>query len=51
MNAVEMRSLRRKCGVSLADRIRNEEVHRKAGTTEDVTVRRTCSVGLGTSDE
>ena len=28
MNAMETRSLRRKCGVSLADRIRNEEVHR-----------------------
>ena len=39
MNAVEMRSLRRICGVSLADRIRNEEVHRMAGTSEDVTVR------------
>ena len=39
MNAVEMRSLRRICGVSLADRIRNEEVHRMAGTNEDVTVR------------
>ena len=38
-NAVEMRSLRRICGVSLADRIRNEEVHRIAGTSEDVTVR------------
>ena len=34
-----MRSLRRICGVSLADRIRNEEVHRMAGTSEDVTVR------------
>ena len=39
MNAVAMRSLRRICGVSLADRIRNEEVHRMAGTSEDVTVR------------
>ena len=39
MNAVEMRSLCRICGVSLADRIRNEEIHRMAGTSEDVTVR------------
>ena len=39
MNAVEMRSLRRICAVSLADRIRNEEIHRMAGTSEDVTVR------------
>ena len=42
MNAVEMQSLRRICGVSLADRIRNEEIHRMAGTRmagEDVTVR------------
>ena len=39
MNAVEMRSLRRICGVSLADRIRNEEVRRMAGTSEDVMVR------------
>ena len=39
MNAVEMRSVRRICGVSLADRIHNEEVHRMAGTSEDVTVR------------
>ena len=39
MNAVEMQSLRRICGVSFADRIRNEEVHRIAGTNEDVTVR------------
>ena len=39
MNAVEMRSLRRICGVSLADGIRNEEIHRIAGTSEDVTVR------------
>ena len=39
MNAVEMPYLRRICGVSLAGRIRNEEVHRMAGTSEDVTVR------------
>ena len=39
MNAVVMRSLRSICGVSLADRIRNEEVHRMAGTSEDITVR------------
>ena len=31
MNAVEMRSLRRIYGVSLADRIRNEEVSGKRG--------------------
>ena len=36
MNAVEMRSLRRICGVSLADRFRNKEIHRVAGTSEDV---------------
>ena len=34
-----MRSLRRICGVSLADRIRNEEIHRMTGTSENVTVR------------
>ena len=34
-----MRSPSRICGVSLADRIRNEEIHRMAGTSEDVTVR------------
>ena len=34
-----MQSVCRICGVSLADRIRNEEVHRMAGTGEDVTVR------------
>ena len=39
MNAVEMQSLHRICGVSLAVQIRNEEVHRIAGTSEDVTVR------------
>ena len=39
MNAVEMRSLRRICGVSLADWIRNEAIHRMAGISEDVTVR------------
>ena len=39
MNAVEMQSLRRMCGVNLTDRIRNEEIHRMAGTSEDVTVR------------
>ena len=40
MKAVEMRSsLHRICGVSLPDRIHNEEVHRMAGTSEDVTVR------------
>ena len=36
----QMRSLgMRKWGVSFADRIRNEEIHRMAGTSEDVTVR------------
>ena len=39
MNAVEMRSLRRICGASLADRIRDEEIHNMAGTSKDVTVR------------
>ena len=38
INAVEMRSLRKICRVSLADRIRNE-IHRMTGTSEDVTVR------------
>ena len=38
MNAVEMRSLRRICEVSLAYRIRNEDIHRMAGTSEHVTV-------------
>ena len=31
VNGVQMRSLCRICGVSLADRIRNEEIHRMAG--------------------
>ena len=39
MNAVDIRSLRRICGVSLVDLIRNEEIHRMVGTSEDVTVR------------
>ena len=39
MNAVEMRSLRRICGVSLADRIRNEEIPKMAGISEGVTMR------------
>ena len=39
MNAVEMRSLRRICGVRLADRIRNEEIYRMVDTSEDVTVK------------
>ena len=39
MNVVEMRSLRRICGVSLADRIYNENIHRMAGNRHDVTVR------------
>ena len=34
-----MRSLCRICGVSLADRIRNEEIRRMTGTSKDVTVR------------
>ena len=38
MTAVEIRSLSRICGFSLFDRIRNEEIHRTAGTS-DVTVR------------
>ena len=44
MNAVEMPYLRRICGVSLAGRIRNEEILRMAGTSEDVTVRMKKSV-------
>ena len=39
MNAVEMRFVRSICGVSLADRIDNEEVHRIAGTSDDITLR------------
>ena len=39
-NAVKMRSLRRICRVSLADGIHNEEIHRMAGTSEDVTVKK-----------
>ena len=39
MNTVEMRSLRGICGVSLADRIHNQDIHRMAGTSEDVTVK------------
>ena len=51
-NAVEMRSLHRVCGVSLADRIRNEEIHRMANTSEDVTVgMKMCLAGLGTLNE
>ena len=52
MNTVEMRSLRGICGVSLVDRIHNEEIHRMAVTSEDVTLRikKTCSAGLGTSN-
>ena len=50
MNAVEMRSLRRICGVSLADRIRNEEVHKMIGASEDVMVRMKKNV-LSTSNE
>ena len=44
MNTVEMRSLRRICGVSFADRIRNEKIHRMASTSH-------WQVGLGTSNE
>ena len=39
MNAAEIRSLRRICGFSLADRIHDKEIHRMARTSEDVTVR------------
>ena len=53
MNAMEMRSSRRICRVSLADRVRNEdvEIYRMASTSEDVTVKmkRMCSADLGTS--
>ena len=44
MNVVEMQSLRRICGVNLADRIHNEEIHRLAGTSEDLTVRKNKNV-------
>ena len=41
MNAVETRSFRSVCeyGVSLTDRIRNEEIQRMAGTGKDITMR------------
>ena len=39
MNAVEMQSLRKICGVSLADAIRNKEIHRMAGISKNVIVR------------
>ena len=35
---VPSRSLHRICGVSLAGRVCNEELHRMAGTNADVTV-------------
>ena len=40
VNAVDMRSLRRIYTVSLVYLIRNEEIHRMAGTSDDVTVRK-----------
>ena len=40
----EMQSLRRICEVSWAKWIRNEEVHRMAGTSEDVSVRMKTNV-------
>lgn len=36
MNAVKKPSLRGISGVSLADGIRNEEIHRMAGISEDI---------------
>ena len=39
MNAMEMRFFRKICGVSLSGRIRNEEIHRMAGTSDDIMVR------------
>ena len=39
MNAVEMRSLRKLCGVTLADQIRNEEIRRMAGLKESVIIK------------
>ena len=36
VNAVEMRSLRKLCGVTLTNRIRNEEIRRMAGFQESV---------------
>ena len=44
MNAVEMRTLCRICGVSLADQIRNKEIHRMAGPSEDVKMRMKINV-------
>lgn len=42
-----MRSLQRKCGDSVADRIRNKEINRMVGSNKNVTVknRKTCSDG------
>ena len=39
VNAVEMRSLRKLCGVTLADQIRNEEIRRMAGFKESVIIK------------
>ena len=39
MNAVKIRSLPRICGFSLADRIHDEEIHRMARTSKDVSMR------------
>ena len=39
MNSVEMRSPHRICGVNLANLISNEEIHRMAVISEDVTTR------------
>ena len=39
MNALDTQSLHRTCGVSLTGEIRNEEIYRIAGTSEDDTVR------------
>lgn len=38
MRVLETRSVRRICEVSLADRIRNKEIHRIFGTKENITV-------------
>ena len=39
INAVEMRSLRRMCGISLWDRIRNDEVRDRVGLKESIGAR------------
>ena len=39
INAVEMRSLRSMCGVTLNDRVRNEVIRERCGLQEDVVTK------------